>query len=81
MRAAKPCLALAGLLWLAACAGDPITTRDPNPGPPRGYRVTCDTYPFLDPLPFYGELTGTFDATCRPNQRQEQRRTVIKAKG
>ena len=78
MRALKVCFALAGTLGLAACAGDPITTRDPNPGPPRGYRVSCDTYPFFGP---YGQLTATFDAECRPNVRREERRTVIKAKG
>lgn len=78
MRAAKLLLALAGLVSLAACAGDPITTRDPNPGPPRGYRVTCDTGPFLGP---YGELTATFEAECRPNTRREERRAVIRAKG
>ena len=78
MRALTLCFALPGLLLLAACAGDPITTRDPNPGPPRGYRVGCDTYPLLGP---YGILTATFDAECRPNTRREERRTVIKAKG
>ena len=77
MRALKPCLALPLVLGLAACAGDPITTRDPNPGPPRGYRVLCETGPFLGP---YGELTATFDAECRPVLREE-RRVVIRAKG
>lgn len=78
MRALKLLLALVALPPLAACAGDPITTRDPNPGPPRGYRVSCDTYPLFGP---YGVLTATFDAECRPNLREEQRRVVIRAKG
>ena len=83
MRAVKFLLALALVPSLAACAGDPITTRDPNPAPPRGYRVSCETYPFLDPIP-YGELTATFDATCTPNVRRHHRhyqRTVIQTKG
>ena len=80
MRAAPLLLALVALPALAACAGDPITTRDPNPGPPRGYRLDCETYPFLDPLPLLGELTANYDATCAPNTR-ERRRAVIRSKG
>lgn len=79
MRALRVCLALPGLvLGLAACAGDPITTRDPNPAPPRGYRLTCETDPLLGP---YGELTATYEAECRPNTRPEGRRAVVRAKG
>lgn len=63
---------------MAAHAGEPVLTRDPNPPPPPGYRVVCETGPLFGP---YGELTATFYAACDPVVRRRERRTVIQTKG
>jgi hypothetical protein len=66
--------ALFGALCLAGCSLPPnlVVARDPIPPPPPGYRVTCDTYPFL---------FETAIGNCREVPVRTERRVVVRAKG
>lgn len=53
------CLVVAGSL--GACAHQPVASFDPNPAPPPGYTVVCQSTPGL----FYG-LFHDFVTACMP---------------
>lgn len=64
-----------GLGGCTSLAGPPVTTLDPNPPPPRGYRVLCDSRPGL-----FNFIWDEFNTNCIPTLGPADRR-VIRARG
>jgi hypothetical protein len=66
---------IAGLGGCASLAGPPVATLDPNPPPPRGYRVLCDSRPGL-----FNFIFDEFNTNCIPTLAPVERR-AIRARG
>ena len=69
---AKLALAAASLAGLSACGSPGLVMRHPNPPPPPGYKVLCNTWR----IPI--EAAYTY---CTPVIDRRDERVVIRAKG